>query len=158
MIKKLNMPAIFILIVSFVLAVSSYTAAASEMDHAKVLGIKGEAKFMKAGTNDWKTLEPGMILSEGDSMKTGANSEATLELSGARKTAEIVVRKDSEFSFATFRHDEAAMTDQTLLDVGTGGVLVKAEKLIGESKFQVKTPTSIVGIRGTIFEVYASTA
>src|SRR3989344_806169 len=157
MIKKLNMPTTFILIISSVL-IMSYAAAAGEMDQAKVLDIKGEAKFMKAGTTDWKTLELGMILTEGDSMKTGANSEATLELSGAKKTAEIVVRKDSEFSFATFRHDEAAMTDQTLLDVATGGVLVKAEKLIGESKFQVKTPTSIVGIRGTIFEVYASTA
>ena len=157
MIKKLNMPTTFILIISSVL-IMSYAAAAGEMDQAKVLDIKGEAKFMKAGTTDWKTLEQGMILTEGDSMKTGANSEATLELSGAKKTAEIVVRKDSEFSFATFRHDEAAMTDQTLLDVATGGVLVKAEKLIGESKFQVKTPTSIVGIRGTIFEVYASTA
>ncbi len=157
MIKKLNIPTIFILIISSVL-VMSYAAAASEMDKAKVLDIKGEAKFMKVGTTDWKVLEPGMVLSEGDSMKTGPDSEATLELSGAKKTAEIVVRKDSEFSFATFRHDEAAMTDQTLLDVGTGGVLVKAEKLIGESKFQVKTPTSIVGIRGTIFEVYASQA
>ena len=158
MIKKLNMPTTFILIISFILTMSYTAAAASEMDQAKVLEIKGEAKFMKVGTNDWKVLEPGMVLSEGDSMKTGADSEATLELSGAKKTAEIVVRKDSEFSFATFRHDETAMTDQTLLDVATGGVLVKAEKLIGESKFQVKTPTSIVGIRGTIFEVYASTA
>ena len=151
------MPTTFILIISSVL-ILSHAALAGEMDQAKVLDIKGEAKFMKAGTADWLTLEQGMILTEGDSMKTGANSEATLELSGARKTAEIVVRKDSEFSFATFRHDETAMTDQTLLDVATGGVLVKAEKLIGESKFQVKTPTSIVGIRGTIFEVYASTA
>ena len=158
MIKKLNMPTTFILIISCVLIMSSYAASASEMDQAKVLDIKGEAKFMKAGTTDWKTLELGMILTEGDSMKTGANSEATLELSGAKKTAEIVVRKDSEFSFATFRHDETAMTDQTLLDVETGGVLVKAEKLLGESKFQVKTPTSIVGIRGTVFEVYASQA
>lgn len=157
MIKKLGVSAILILVASFV-STLPYVAAASEMDQAKVLEIKGEAKFMKAGTNGWKILEPGMILSEGDSMKTGADSEATLELSGAKKTAEIVVRKDSEFSFATFRHDEAAMTDQTLLDVGTGGVLVKAEKLIGESKFQVRTPTSIVGIRGTIFEVYTSTA
>src|SRR3989338_11366656 len=105
MIKKLNVPTTFILIVSSVL-IMSYAAAAGEMDQAKVLDIKGEAKFMKAGTTDWKTLEQGMILTEGDSMKTGANSEATLELSGAKKTADIVVRQTSEFSFATFRHDE----------------------------------------------------
>ncbi len=157
MIRKLNMPAIFILIISFILS-ASYATAASEMDKAKVLEIQGKATFMKAGTNDWKALEQGMVLSEGDSLKTDADSEAKLELSGAKKTAEIVIRKDSEFSFASFRHDTVSMTDQTLLDIGTGSVLVKAEKLVGESKFQVKTPTSIVGIRGTTFEVYASKA
>lgn len=157
MTKRMSLSAIFILIITFILT-ASYATAASEMDKAKVLEIKGKASFMKAGANDWKALEQGMVLSEGDSLKTGPDSEAKLELSGAKKTAEIVIREDSEFSFATFRHDAVSMTDQTLLDIGTGSVLVKAEKLVGESKFQVKTPTSIVGIRGTTFEVYASKA
>ena len=157
MIKKLSRIAILMLMAAVIIGVPRVTAA-SEMNKAKVLEITGEAKFAKAGMNDWKILEEGMILSEGDSLKTGDNSEVKLELSGTAKTAEILVRRDSEFSFATFRHDEMSKTDQTLLNVDTGGVLVKAEKLIGESKFQVKTPTSIVGIRGTTFEVYASKA
>ena len=56
-----------------------------------------------------------------------------------------------------FRHDAADKIDNTLLVVGIGSVLVKADKLVGASKFEVKTPTSIIGIRGTIFEVYVST-
>jgi hypothetical protein len=128
-------------------------AFATEMSQARVLEIHGEAVFLKAGTSQWVTLEEGMILKEGDALKTGKDSEVRLEVSGARKTAELIVRKESEFNFKTLRHDPGGQTENTLLDVEVGSVLVKAEKLIGNSKFEVKTPTSIVGIRGTIFEV-----
>lgn len=155
MTRKLGMPAIFILIISLMISVP-VVGFAAEMNKAKVLEIKGEAKFMKAGAGNWEMLKEGMTLTEGDALKTGDASQVILELTGAAKTAEITVRQNSEFVFEAFQHDAASMTDKTLLNVDTGGVLVKAEKLIGESKFQVKTPTSIVGIRGTTFEVYAS--
>ncbi len=128
---------------------SSAFAAASQ---ANVIKMSGPAEFRKAGDSGWNKLDPGMILSEGDAVKTAKNSEVIMELKGAAKTAEIVVRPASEFVFKTFQHNEAAI-DTTLLDVSLGAVLVKAEKLVGESRFEVKTPTSIVGIRGTTFEV-----
>ena len=144
------------------LAISAMTAALSpsfavsqEMDPstATVLDIKGTASFMKAGGADWMPLEKGMVLSEGDRLKTGPGSEATVQTLGNAKTALLTVRKGTEFTFKTFRHDPSAQMDSTLLDLEIGSVLVKAEKLVGGSKFEVKTPTSIVGIRGTTFEV-----
>ena len=131
-------------------------ARAMGLDQAKVTKISGEATYKKAGTSDWVKLSQGLALSEGDSVKTRENSEVVMELEGAKKTAEIVVRPKSEFTFKTFQHDQESKTDQTLLDVVMGAVLVKAEKLVGDSKFEVKTPTSIVGIRGTTFEVAVS--
>ncbi|PIU40652.1 MAG: hypothetical protein COT00_00580 [Candidatus Omnitrophica bacterium CG07_land_8_20_14_0_80_50_8] len=93
------------------------------------------------------------MLAEGDAIKTGSDAEVRLELVGVAKTADITIRKETEFKFDTFRYNEAAKLDTTLLNVGVGSILVKAEKLVGDSKFEVKTPTSIVGIRGTTFEV-----
>ena len=126
--------------------------ALAATDQAKVTKITGQADYKKAGGADFSTLKIGDILNEGDAVKTGAGSEVTMELVGKAKTAEIVVRESSKFVFKTFQHDADA-TDTTLLDVSLGAVLVKAEKLAGDSKFEVKTPTSIVGIRGTTFEV-----
>ena len=120
---------------------------------ASVLDIRGEAMFMKAGASVWDRLESTTILKEGDSIKTSPGSEVLLELTGNFKTAELTVKEGTEFKFDTFRFDEAAKSDNTLLNIGVGSILVKAEKLVGDSKFQVKTPVSIVGIRGTIFEV-----
>lgn len=144
--------AVLILIFSAIVSPSF----ADSSDQAVVLDIRGEAQYKKIGTEDWLPLTKDVILSEKDAVKTAIDSEVDLELKGASKTAEVVVRPNTEFVFDTFKHDSASLKDTTLLDVSIGGVLVKAEKLIGESKFEVKTPTSIVGIRGTTFEVNVS--
>ncbi len=141
---------------AFVLAYPVFGIASVEVDHAKVIQINGDAQIRKAGSSDWTILSQDMILSEGDTLKTGNNTELILELAGGAKTAEVTVRANTEMSFDTFRHEAEKGNDQTLLDVTVGGILVQAEKLRGESKFEVKTPTSIAGIRGTTFEVQVS--
>lgn len=155
--NRLNhLPTNLKLMIALIVSLSVQPAYAQGASQAKVLEIMGDAQYLKAGSADWAKLDQGVMLSEGDKLKTGPESQVRLELTGNQKTAELVIRKDTEFSLATFRHDEANMIDSTLLDVEIGSVLVKAEKLIGSSKFEVKTPTSIVGIRGTTFEVNVS--
>jgi hypothetical protein len=134
----------------------SAPAMAQQFDQAKVLDIRGQGQYLKAGTAEWVELKNDIVLTEGDSVRTDKDSEVVLELTGSRKTAELVVREKSEFLFKTFNHEPGTELDNTLLDVTIGAVLVKAEKLLGDSKFEVKTPTSIVGIRGTTFEVQVS--
>lgn len=152
LLERFGMTAI---LVSFLLCGTALVFAA-DFSQAKVLNLQGEAKFLKAGASEWQVLEPSMIFSEGDAIKTAVDSEVRLELSGNAKTAEVIVRPDSEFTFKTLRHDAGTKIENTLLDITVGGILIKAEKLVGDSKFEVKTPTSIVGIRGTIFEVNVS--
>ena len=144
-----NLMLILAAIATFASPIFVYAQTSSS---AKVIDIKGDAMYLKGGSSSWSKLEPTTILMEGDSIKSSPDSEVRLELGGTSKTAEVTVRQETEFKFDTFRHDDE-MVDSTLLNVGVGGVLVKAEKLIGASKFEVKTPTSIVGIRGTTFEV-----
>jgi len=153
--KKIVLLAVFC---AFSLPFMTAIASADSPSQAKVIDILGEAKFLKAGTSNWEMLDKGMMLSEGDSLRTVKGSQVKLELSGNAKTAEVTVREESEFSLKTLKHDPASKVDNTLLDVSVGSILVKAEKLIGDSKFEVKTPTSIVGIRGTVFEVQVSKA
>lgn len=125
----------------------------NELGTATVKELTGEAKYKKAETDQWLPLEMDMVLSEGDSVKTGLDSQVKLELAGSGKIGEVTVRRESEFTLQALVHDPATGTRNTLLDVHVGSVLVQAEKLQGESKFRVKTPTSIVGVRGTKFEV-----
>ncbi len=131
-------------------------AYAEDLSQATVTEIKGEAKYLRSGSTEWQKLEQGTVLSEGDALKTAIGAQVFITLSGVAKTADITVRPETEFVFKKFNYDGAKGVENTLLDVQLGGILIKAEKLIGESKFEVKTPTSIVGIRGTTFEVQVS--
>lgn len=155
MIRKYGLPTMLVLVV-FLIGTVSPSRAGSGLSRALVLSIQGEAEFLKAGSKEWMPLEPSAVLTEGDRVKTGKGSTVKLELGGNAKMAEVLVRPESEFSFAAFRHDEMAKTDRTLLDMEVGSILIQAEKLSGDSKFEVKTPTSTVGIRGTTFEVNVS--
>ena len=128
----------------------------ADSSQATVIEITGQAQFQKAGTSNWLNLEKTTVLAEGDTIKTPKGSQVKLELTGNAKTAELVVKEDSQFTFKTFQHNTTSQVDDTQLDVDIGDVLVKAEKLVGDSKFEVSTPTSIVGIRGTTFEVKVS--
>lgn len=128
-------------------------SSSSELGSAAVKDLAGDALYRKSGTARWAPLDRSTVLSEGDSVKTGADAQLTLELSGAGKIGEVTLRRDGEFTLKTLTHDPATGTRDTLLDVHVGSVIVQAEKLQGESKFRVKTPTSIVGVRGTKFEV-----
>lgn len=152
---RINAVLIFTIGLIFMAPALSFADGSSQ---AKILEIKGDANYLKAGTTEWVKLEPTMILAEGDSVKTGSGAQLRMELMGSAKTAELLIRKETEFKFSKFRFDEASKVDNTLLEVGVGSILVKAEKLVGASKFEVKTPTSIVGIRGTIFEVHVPKA
>ena len=149
-----NVLKVLLIGVAFLIAAPALVFAGES--RATAVNILGEAKVLKKGESDWKPLEKSAILTEGDSVRTAADSMVTLELVGNNKTAEVVVKPESEFSFQTFQHDETKKEEHTQLNVDAGSVLVKAEKLVGDSKFEVKTPTSIVGIRGTVFEVQVS--
>ena len=66
----------------------------------------------------------------------------------------VDVSEKSQLSLATLVKDTTSGLKKTLLDLAIGQVLIKAEKLdTPDSKFEVKTPTSVVGVRGTKFSV-----
>ncbi|MBI3315892.1 MAG: FecR domain-containing protein [Candidatus Omnitrophica bacterium] len=155
--RKLNYVLIVLGMVSFpILSPSVYGEVEGTdpaPDEARVLEVIGDVQYQKAGTGDWRPLTQNATLAEGDAIKTGKDSQAKLLMGGANSAAEVVLKKESQFSFKDLKHDPNKKADTTLLDLEMGSILVNAAKLPKESKFQVKTPTSMVGIRGTKFEV-----
>ena len=147
---------ILIVLGAFILCMSPMVVLATDLSSAKVASITGEAKFLKKGGSEWQPLTKGEQLTEGDKIMTASASQVELEMVGSNRIGNVIVRPDTEFTLQSLHHDPETKVETTLLDVEVGNILVKAEKLVGESKFEVKTPTSIVGIRGTTFEVQVS--
>ena len=120
---------------------------------AEINEIQGDVWFRKAGTTEWKGAEKGMMLLEDDEIKTGGNGKAEILLDSSGETGKVNVAENSQMRLKTMQKDPTSADKTTLLDLAMGKVLIKAEKLQRNSSFQVKTPTSICGVRGTLFEV-----
>jgi len=120
---------------------------------AEIANLQGSVWFRKSGTTEWKGAEKGMLLLENDEIKTGDGATAEILLDTAGETGKLDLAANTQIRFETMRKDPVTEDKTTLLDLALGKVLVKAEKLQKNSSFQVKTPTSICGVRGTLFEV-----
>lgn len=109
---------------------------------------------VRVGKQPWAPAQVGMVLNQGDIIRTLAGSWAVINVDGKGATASVELKENSQLRLAELLEDKAKASQTTLLDLALGEVLIKAKKLDSEkSKFQVKTPTSIVGVRGTTFSV-----
>ena len=142
-----------ILVVLFVLiGLSAYGQAEPVERSAEILDLTGEV-MVSSMDGEMIPAEVGMTLTQGDIISTGVDSWAYLSLAGT-DTASVELDAGSEMLISELIMDEEAGTQQTLLDLAIGKILITAQKIHSEdSKFQVKTPTSVVGVRGTTFQV-----
>ena len=88
-------------------------------------------------------------------LETKDKSWAIIEIQGrSGKSAEVEIQANSQLLISELVMDASKGTEKTLLDLSVGKILIKAEELHDkDSKFEVQTPTSIVGVRGTTFAV-----
>ena len=119
---------------------------------ATVSEMKGNVQVRIQG-GEWQAAEVGMVLQEKDEIRTVEGSSAELLLDEGTSTGKIELLEKSHLKLSQMTVDGVTGEKTTALDLALGKVLVHAEKLQGDSKFQVKTPTSIAGVKGTVFEV-----
>jgi len=131
---------------------------AAKVREVQIISLEGTASIKRAGAADWVAAGVGDILGVGDALRTDSMSTLELNFDGSGRTAVVQVSENAELVFSKLSLDENTGSKETLLDLAIGSVLIKASKLEGESKFEVSTPTSIVGVRGTTFEVRVSAA
>ncbi|MFA6320321.1 MAG: FecR domain-containing protein [Candidatus Omnitrophota bacterium] len=131
------------------------TAGFSEdmMRSATVAQLSGTVMVKEPGLRPWTKAKVGDVLSEGSFLKTGIGSKAIVGVDDG-KTAMIDISEKSLISFATLTKDSTSGMKKTLLELSVGQVVIKAQRLdTPDSKFEVKTPTSVVGVRGTKFSI-----
>ena len=122
---------------------------------ATITNTHGSVQVMKVNTSNWIPAEKGMLLYEGDRIKTSTQSSADLNIQGG-ETSEVRLVENTDMTFERMIFDNTSALSDTLLNLAIGKILVTSENLSEGSKYNVQTPTSLVGIRGTMFEVEVS--
>jgi hypothetical protein len=112
----------------------------------------GKDVFVKCRGGKWMPAADGMVILPGDEVKTASAGSVEVMLDGG-KVGRVEVKEGSLFRIAKAESDPVTGDKATLLELAIGKILVKAESLRGNSRFEVKTPTALTGVRGTLFEV-----
>jgi hypothetical protein len=97
-----------------------------------------------------KKIKVGDILRNQDSLKTGAKSICDLQVTGMDSDVTIRVKENSEFALGATVKNEVKNVQMKIL---TGKVLVNSERLNSKNNLETITPTVVMGVRGTKYEV-----
>ena len=140
-------------LVATALVIPSY--AAMEQGQAVVRGVRGSANYSTGG-GGWSPVRAGTILKSGDTVKTDANSSVDLDM---RENGEMVrLTPETTLKIEKLTKDKtgAETVIETQLDLKNGRILGRVNRMASASKYEVKIPTGVVGIRGTRYDISAS--
>ena len=157
-----------------VVMVTSLSAAGAKERTGKVVRLKGAARY-STGNNVWQPLKIGTILRTGALVQTAANSRVDIVLGEADlaptraiagnvnafqpKAEQDIVRihEDTVLAF-----EKLATTDtgndqitETQLDLRSGKIFGTVKKLTPTSRYEIKLPNGVAGVRGTIYTISA---
>jgi len=140
-----------VLIISFPLA--AYSETTTNTEHSAKLEInKGSVEVKKKGEESWIEAEDGMKLKAGDSIKTLESSRAIINYFDGSVTrlgpkTEVLVEESAESS------EQQGGVLFSIKQIA-GNTWHRVKKLFGgESRYKVKTPTSVATVRGTVFRI-----
>lgn len=161
------------------LATANQISAQTSDSIAKVVAISGSARYFLPGDSAHHDLKVGMIIKPGTTIQTATglgnyvdlvlNNSRAVEAPTASPTqishytpkAEqdgIRIKENSVLVInkLTITHTGAETVTDTELDLQAGTILGTVKKLSPLSKYEVKIPNGVAGIRGTIYEITAT--
>lgn len=153
-------------------------ASAETEGVATIVRLQGEARYT-TGDNIWHTLEVGAVLhtgatiqtaagasvdivlddkvAKGDSLGVAKASSSTAKHENIPKVKQNVVRMwgDTVLAIDKLLYSQTGVdaVSETQLDLKSGKIFGTVKKLTAASKYEIKTPTGVAGIRGTTYSM-----
>jgi len=127
---------------------SSPVIADTVPGRAEVRSVKGVATYSTNG-GPAKPLRVGIILRSGSTIRTGTNSTVDLFLGVSAGIVRVGEGSTVAFDKLTLTDTGADTAVEVQLHVPDGELYFKVNKLSKASRYEIKMPTGVAGIRGT---------
>jgi hypothetical protein len=122
---------------------------------AEVRAIKGSATYTPPGGVS-APLKVGTVLYSGSTIKTGSGSIVDLFMGKSAGFVRVVENTTLVLDKLAFTETGADTVVETQLNLPEGTILGNVNKLSAASKYEVKVPNGVAGIRGTRFRISSS--
>lgn len=152
--------------------VTSLSAQTARERTATVVRLKGAARYSN-GDNVWQPIKAGTMLKSGSLIQTAAKSYVDIvlgevtgtshravagnQISYQPKAEQDVVRINEDTVLAldklTVMDTGADQVTETQLDLRSGKVFGTVKKLSAASRYEIKLPNGVAGVRGTIYTI-----
>jgi hypothetical protein len=170
----------FVIGLASVLTLTCISASAQSSDGiAKVVGMKGDARYFVAGDSTPHDVKVGLIMRPGVTIQTASGDDNYVDLVLNNSSAsEAPAGSPSEIAHWQPKAEQdgirilgntilavdklsrtstgADVVTDTELDLKAGSIVGTVKKLTPTSKYEVKIPNGVAGIRGTVFFLSAS--
>ena len=135
-------------------ALTSGAQAETKQGKAEVKVIYGTAKYSTGG-NVWVPLKVGTVLKAGAIMQTAADSTVDLNMGVNGPVVRVTPNTTLSFDKLAYTDTGADTVIETQLNLQSGRILGNVKKLAAASRYEIKLPTGVAGVRGTDYEVTA---
>jgi hypothetical protein len=135
-----------------VLAVCTAQAASGR---AVVQSVRGTASYAEQG-GEWKPLKTGQALAPGATLKTGIDGQVDLYLGENGPNVHLFDSTTLGLDRLNIERTGTEAVTETQLNLTAGTIRGEVRKLSAASKYEVKTPNAVVGVRGTKYQISAN--
>ena len=111
--------------------------------------VKGLVEIMPIGKDNFANLKPGIILSDGDKIRTGSSGFTAIIFIDDKSTLKL---KENSEAVITGQRSSRSIAKKINMDVGTIRATVNKQN----SNFVIQTPTSVASVKGTEFAVVSN--
>jgi hypothetical protein len=129
-------------------------AQAVEVGKAVVRKVEGQAQYAEGG--NWLPLKAGQVLKPGSVVRTANESKADLYMDENGPLVRLMENTTLGIDKLNFEITGVDTIVETQLDLKSGKIIGIVKKLAATSKYEIKTPNGVAGIRGTEYVVSAT--
>jgi hypothetical protein len=122
---------------------------------AEVRAINGTATYSAAGGKT-APLKVGTVLYSGSTIKTGAGSTVDLFLGNSAGVVRVAENSTLGLDKLALTETGADTVVEVQLHLPEGTILGNVKKLSAASKYEIKVPNGVAGIRGTQYRINSS--
>lgn len=132
--------------------VADSQAQTVKQGNAKVRQIRGSAKYSVEG-GVWVPLKQGATLKPGTLIQTAPESVVDLDLGENGPVVRVTPNTTIGLDKLTYTGTGADSVIETGLNLKNGTIIGNVKKLAKASKYEIKTPNGVAGIRGTDYVI-----
>ncbi len=132
------------------------TTAEAKVNKAIVRAVRGTADVSMDKGSTWKPVRVGSQLSPNTTIRTGVGSVVDLFLGDNGPVVRVTADTEMGIDRLDSEGNGVDKVIETQLDLKNGRILGNVKKLADASKYEVKTPVGVAGIRGTEYDISAN--